>query len=238
MTIKNIFANGKKQKEHEDYERNHGKTDGSTFNAGIRAYMPLDKDHRPLPIGTDITTEHGTITLYDGKYRVVDSEYFENEVKKHKQRDEYVKDMAEAFLIAGDALTKSTIGYYYNWLLLNMPNGDDYNQLIKYIMNDGFTFNQAKAIVDKIVPVDGTPNTIKTYTSSSQEFKNSLNKLLTICKYTGVVFTSKTPVATPNITETGGEVLFNPNLLATATSKAEVQQNRRLGNTEAATIFS
>lgn len=238
MTIKNIYSNAKHQKEKEDYERNHGKTSDSAFAAGIRNYMPLDKDHRPLPIGTDITTEHGTITLYDGKYRVVDSEYFNNEVKKHRDREEYVKDMVDSFLTAGDALTKSTIGYYYNWLAAGAPAGNDYNQLVKYIMNDGFTQAQAARIATNIVPHDGTPNSIKSYTSSSQQFTDSLNKLLTICKYTGIIFTNKNPVPTPNITQTSNEGLTNPNIYATAAGKAEVARSRNLGPTEAALVLS
>ena len=137
---KNIYSNTKKQKEREDYELDHGKTSGGAFEAGVRVIMPLDKDHRTLPTGSNYVTDFGELTLYDGKYRVIDSEYFNHQVGLHKKRKEDVLRMTEGFLESGDALTKSVIWYYYNWLFANSPapGTPDYTRLVAYVMNDGF----------------------------------------------------------------------------------------------------
>ncbi len=201
MPTKSIFSNANKQKEAKDYERHHGKTDGGTFQTGVRMYKPLDAYGGELPTGTNIVLENGSeMTLYDGRVKVVDSEYFERETSKQKKRMEYVETMAEGFLAAGDGLTIKIIGHYFDYLGPGQPNNPDYiRHLMKCLILEGYDDLQARTVVERFQPIDGRPSTIKTYTNSSQEYNNSLRKLLMILKFVDVVFSGKDTVPTPNL---------------------------------------
>lgn len=244
MPSKSIYSNAKKQKEREDYEVAHGKTTGNAFEAGVRVFMPLDKYHNPLPTGSNYVTEHGEITLYDSKYRVIDSEYFNHQVELHKKRKEDVLRMVKGFLESGDALTKSVIGYYYDWLLPGQPvaNTAGYNKLVAYVMNDGFNLAQAQATVNALIPFDGRPNTINTFTNPSDNFTNCLNKLMTICKYVGVIFTGHEVHPTPAPPSGGNDNLFDPyganaNFVATGEARNEVASTRRFTQQQSDTVL-
>lgn len=226
-----MFSTGKNEKAIQEYKTNHGRSSGGAFKEGIRVFTPLDGDHKPLPIGTNYEIFGGNeLTLYDGKVRIVDSEVFNHELAQFKKRKKQIEDLADAFLDSGDSMAIKYLGYYYNWLPDGFPRSEaDRNHLGKCIMIDGFSYQQARHIIENdIIPFDGRPSSITSEVQTSERFIKKLNKLLWIIRYVGIVFTNQETVPTPSMEIQSEETLNNPNILASEKARNEVIFNRNL----------
>lgn len=231
--MKSMFNNVKKQVNKDIYNENHGKSSEGAFNSGIRVFAPLDNDHKKLPIGTNYEIPGaGTITLYDGKVRIVDSETFNHELKQFTKRREQIENIGDAFLKSGDSMAIKYLGYYYNWLPEGKPDKEsDVIHLLKCLMADGYSDDQAKKIIDNdICPYDGRPNSITVDVQTSERYIRKLNKLLWVIRYVGIVFTGKEVAPTPESQILSGEELTNPNTEATQKAKDEVKNARNYNN--------
>lgn len=191
----------------------------------------MDNDHKILPIGSDYEIPGaGTITLYDGKVRIIDSEVFNHELSQFKKRKKQIEDLADAFLDGGDSMAIKYLGFYYNWLPADKPGTEaEQQQLRKYIVVDGYTAEQADNIIrNDIYPYDARPSSITAEVQTSERFIKKLNKLLWIIRYVGIVFTGEQVVPQPNANTQNEEKLLNANSFAGDRAKLEVARNRGL----------
>lgn len=235
-----MFSNVKKQVDKDDYKENHGKSKEGGFDSGIRSFAPLDINGNLLPISTNYEIPGaGTITLYDGKVRLVDTENFNHELQQFSKRKKQIEDLAEAFLISGDSMAIKYLSYYYNWLGPYQPsNQADVDHLIRCMVTDGYTVDQAtKIFQEDIFNWDGRPNSITAEISTSERYVKKLNKLLWIIRYVGIVFTGKEVAPAPETHVPSGEKYVNPNLFASDSVKKEVKNARNFSDDTAKTVL-
>lgn len=226
--LKNVFKNAKYEKDIQDWRTNHGGSEGGAFVPGVRLIRPLDAYGKTLPSGSDYVLPEGKVTIYDGNVRYIDEEVFDHDVEQFARRQKHVDKLVKAFLMSGDAVCIKYIGYHYNWLKANAPaeDSDQYNALVSYMVYDGMTTEAAKSRVDNIIPWDGTPDHINSYTNPSSDYTNCLNKLMTILKYTCVIFMGKEGAAAPDIGAAAETTWSDPNTESSERSKAEVNKKR------------
>lgn len=239
--MKALFGNAKKQKEEQDYKTDHGRTSSGAFREGVRVFIPLDSDHGTLPVGTNYEVPGaGTVTLYDGKVRIVDSTVFNHELSQYKKRKKQVEDLADAFLDSGDNMCMKYLGYYYKFLPKDQPSEEkDIEHLGKCIMADGYTNEQAKNIIrEDIRPYDGRPTSITAEVQTSENFIHKLNKLIWIIRYVGIVFTDKETAPQPGISQSTNESLFKTNDNANVSAKEEAARSRGIDGRHAEIVFS
>lgn len=217
--LKSTLKNASKEKDREDYLRKHGQGAGGAFVAGVRIIKPLDSFGKTLASGTNYVLPEGEVTVYDGNVRYIDEEVFKHDVEQFARRQRHVDKLVKAFLQTGDAVCMKYIGYYYDWLKPEKPAGDQREALISYMEMDGMDNDTATKRVDAIIPHDGTPDHINSYTNPSDKYTNSLNKLMNILKYTCVIFMGKNGSVAPEIGVGGSFDWTDPNSSASKNTK-------------------
>lgn len=224
--LKSTLRNAKKDKAREDWLREHGQTSDNAFVAGVRDIMPLDAYEKPLASGTDYVLPEGKVTVYNGRVRYIDQEVFDNDVDQFIKRQKHVDKLVRSFLQTGDAVCEKYLGYYYTWLPAGQPTGNALNALKKYMKYDGMREETASNKADALREYDGTPDHINSYPNPSKEYTHSLYKLMTILKYTCIVFMGKDGMAAPEIGASGKSEFEEIDNKAGDKTKSSVQQKR------------
>lgn len=226
--LKMTLSNAKKEKDSKDWLVNHGQTEGGAFMAGVRVIRPLDVYGQVLPSGTNYVLPEGEVTIYDGNVRYIDEDVFNHDVEQYATRQKQVDKLVKAFLQSGDSICIKYIGYHYDWLKENNPkkDGAEYNALINYMIMDGMNKDSATNRLDKLLPFDGTPDNINSFTNPSSDYTQCLCKLMTVLKYTCVIFMGKDGIKAPDIGASAQYNYNNQNDDASAPAKAEVAKKR------------
>lgn len=205
------YKGGKKEKEREDYKRNHGRTSEGAFIEGIRDYIPCDHSKQALPVAYNYQDPTvGEITVYDGSFRMVDKSVFDKDVNVYRKRQKMINELVDSFLDTGDNICLKYIGQYYFWLKQNKPDGDNFNLFVQFIQSEGFNNTTAKSLATALQSYDGTPDFINSQTNPGEKFTQGIRKLQWVLRFCGIVFVGKNGMVGPDTIRNEKEDVIKP----------------------------
>jgi hypothetical protein len=206
----------------EEHARAHGQSSSGANVAGVEIIRPNTFLGNDYPIGYEYPTEHGSVKLYDGTIRMIDTQYFREEVGAHIGRRKQIENLAYAFAECDDTIVHKYLGDAYRNLAAGMPND---NSFVQYLMSDGLEEAEARQIVIDIQPIDARPSKIRTQLETSEMYGKMIYKLMLVIRFVGLVFKGGFNVPNPDKTNVPPENMTGLNNVDTRASEEITRRN-------------